>query len=286
MPTAMNTRAASTLYLLTALLLIGCGETTTSEEARQTDPQELARLRSEVAGRDSTINQLFASFNRISENLRVIRGKQGQLTTPSGGAENGADMEQRIVGDITEIDALLAENRELIERMKVQARSSGTGIRELERTVVELERDMLEKNEEIDQLKEELSSSNSSLATLIQMYRDKAQQVDMQREQLGTVYYCVGTAKELRDNGVLIREGGVAGVGRVDKLNTGGLPRNYFKRVDMYAAQEIPVLAQKFTLATSHPDGSHRFDAEAGKLLITDPESFWSVSKYLVVVVE
>jgi hypothetical protein len=246
---------------------------------------EAARLRAEVAERDSAINQLFGSFNRISENLRTIRAKQGQLTDPSG-TESGRDMEERIVGDIAEIDALLAENRELLERMRTQARSSANGIRELERTVLELERGLLEKNEEIDRLKEELSSSNSSLATLIQMYRDKAQQNEMQREMLGTVYYAVGTAKELRENGVLTREGGVAGMGRVDKLNTGSLPRGYFKRIDMYAEQEIPVAARKIALATSHPDGSYRFDADSGKLLITDAETFWSVSKYLVVVVE
>ena len=40
---------------------------------------------------------------------------------------------------------------------------------------------------------------------------------------------------------------------------------------------------------TSHPAGSYKLDVVNGKtekLTITDPNAFWSVSKYLVVVVE
>jgi hypothetical protein len=238
-----------------------------------------------VAEKDSMINALFGTVNRISENLRTIRTKQGQLTTPGTDAE-GLSMEQRIMGDIESIDGLLAENRALLERLRKQSKTSASTIAELERTVAELERNMMEKDEEIAIIKEQLSSTNSSLATLIEMYRDKSQLADMQRGELNTAFYAVGTAKELRDNGVLSKEGGVVGIGGVNKLNTSGLATKYFTKIDVSGTTTIPVVAKKAKLATSHPDGSYRFEGGAEKLVIVDAEAFWSISKYLVVVVE
>ena len=60
----------------------------------------------------------------------------------------------------------------------------------------------------------------------------------------------------------------------------------YFKQVDITQMLEIPVNAKKAKLITSHPAGSYKMDAVEGKtdkLTITDPNAFWSVSKYLVI---
>ena len=140
-------------------------------------------------------------------------------------------------------------------------------------------------NAEIDTLKEQLASTNSSLATLIDMYRDKSQLADMQRSEMNTAHYMIGTAKELKEKGVLTKEGGVVGIGGVNKLNMTTLPKHQFTVVDVTATPEIVLGAKKAKLATAHPDGSYRLDG-GSKLLITDAEKFWSVSKYLVVVVE
>jgi flagellar hook-associated protein FlgK len=138
---------------------------------------------------------------------------------------------------------------------------------------------------EIGTLKEQLASTNSSLATLIEMYRDKSQLSDMQRTELNTAYYIVGTSRELRDSGVLSKEGGVVGIGGVNKLNTSALPVDKFTRIDVVRTQEITLGAKKAKLATAHPEGSYRLDG-GNKLTILDANVFWSISKYLVVEVE
>ena len=68
--------------------------------------------------KDSTINDMFGAFNRITENLRLIREKQGLLPSGSQSVEGGATMEQGIVGDLRAIDSLLNVNRKMIARMK------------------------------------------------------------------------------------------------------------------------------------------------------------------------
>jgi len=282
----MNMKAYQTLFLSIAILLTACTAETKEDPMVKQLQQDEAHARAQVAERDSTINAMFSTFNRINENLREIRVKQGELGSTGTGDEQGNKMEDRIMGGIESIDQLLADNQKLIATLRAQSKVSANGMSELERTVTEMERSASEKNVEIEGLKEELSSSNSSLATLIAMYRDKSQLSDMQRNDLNTAYYAVGTSKELRDNGVLTKEGGFAGIGANTKLNMENLAKENFKQIDILEMQEIPVLSPKFKLSTSHPAGSYKIEEGSGKLIITDVNAFWSVSKYLVIVVE
>lgn len=214
-----------TLIALTALLW-ACTEQPAVDprvdQLKADNEQSMAK----VAERDSMINDLFGTMNRISENLRAIRSKQGQLLAPADAAEQGGDMEERIMGDLQSIDGLLNENRQLLDKLRKQAKGNAAAISELERTVATLEASMQEKDQEIGTLKEQLASTNSSLATLIEMYRDKSQLSDMQRTELNTAYYIAGTSKELRDRGVLSKEGGVIGIGGGEQVEhrftTGG----------------------------------------------------------------
>jgi PBP1b-binding outer membrane lipoprotein LpoB len=272
--------------LTLALFLLACGSDPKEDPQYQQHVDDARRAEAQVAQRDSTINDLFGTLNRISENLRTIRAKQGQLVTPTSGMEKGSDIGERIMSDIESIDALLAENRKLMDRLRSNANLSVAGLTELQRTISDLERSMAEKDQEIATMKEELASSNATLSTLISMYHDKEQLADMQREELNTAYYAVGTVRELRANGVLSKEGGVAGIGGVNKLDMARLPKSYFRKIDVLANQEIPVVAKKASLVTPHPEGSYRFENGAEKLVITDAQLFWSISRYLVVVVE
>lgn len=274
------------IVLTACLVLQACGSDPSESPQYKQLEEDSKRTEAVVAQRDSAINDLFATMNRISENLRAIRAKQGQLTQPETGAETDADMEQRIMTDIADIDGMIAENKKLIDRLRKQAKTSAANIVELEATIAEMERGLAEKDTEIGTLKEQLASTNSSLATLIDMYRDKSQLADMQRGEMNTGWYAVGTTKELRASGVLSKTGGVVGIGSVDKLNAESLPNDQFTRVDVMKTLEIPLMAKKAKLATSHPAGSYKFEGVAEKLVITDPNAFWSVSKYLVIVVE
>jgi len=269
-----------------AILLTACTADPKQDPMIKQLEQDEARARAQVAERDSTINAMFSTFNRINENLREIQVKQGELGSTGTGAEQSSNVEDRIMGGIQSIDDLLADNQKLITKLRAQSKVSANGISELERTIAEMERSTNEKNVEIEGLKEELASSNSSLATLIAMYRDKTQLSDMQRNDLNTAYYVIGTSKELRANGVLTKEGGFAGIGANTKLNMENLAKENFKQIDILEMQEIPVLSEKFKLSTSHPAGSFKNEEGSGKLMITDANAFWSVSKYLVIVVE
>ncbi len=272
-------------FALLLVFLTACSEEKEQDPQYQQYVEDARRAEATAAERDSTINDLLGTLNTISENLRTIRARQGRIAD-AGSVEKDGDMEERIMADIRSIDSLVAENQRLMGRLRKNADLSATGLAELQRTINDMQHTLTEKETELTTMKEELASTNQSMATLIQMYQDKSQQADAQLEALNTAYYAVGTVRELRANGILSREGGVAGIGGVNKLSSGKLPNSYFRKIDIWNMQEIPVVARKGSLVTPHPEGTYRFENGAEKLLITDPEKFWSISKYLVVVVE
>lgn len=274
-------------------LLWSCKDDPTQSEQYKQLEHEHEVTAAESGGKDTTINNLLSAFNNVSENLRAIKEKQGVLgRTGEGGVETGPDMEKRMASDLYIIDSLLSDNKKLIERMRKNAKANKSRISELEKTlettIANMEIAIAEKDTEITGLKEQLTSTNASLASMIQMYQDKDQQANMQMEELNTAWYCVGTAKELRENNVLTKEGGVIGIGGVKKLNTADLNRSYFKQIDLTKTTVIPVDAKKAKVVTSHPAGSYELVGKdrVENLTIKDTARFWSLSKYLVIEAE
>src|SRR4029079_14202337 len=112
-PEPASTMRSPLLLTIGTVVLIACESDPTQSEQYKQLMQDQARTESIVQAKDSSMNALFATLNRISENLRTIRQKQGELGDASTGPEMGKDMEQQVVDDLQSIDALLAENKEL-----------------------------------------------------------------------------------------------------------------------------------------------------------------------------
>jgi len=272
----------------TTILFTAChSDPTQSEQYKQLE-QDKTVVAEQSTMKDSTINAMFGAFNRVSENLRQIREKQGLLKQSGLGGESGTDMEQGIVDDLRAIDSLMTANRKIIARMKKSSAADNSKLSELTRTIEEMERSLADKDTEIGSIKEQLASTNASLASMIQMYQDKEQQANMQLGELNAAWYCVGTKKELLDNKILTKEGGVIGIGSVKKLNSTDLNKDYFKQIDITKVSVIPVDAKKAKIITAHPAGSYELVGKdrVEKLTIKDTAAFWSLSKYLVIEAE
>ena len=280
-------------FILTAIaatvVFSACRTDPTTTDQYKTLEQSKEQAVEQNSVKDSTINEMFGAFNRVSENLRMIREKQGLISKGTkGGVEAGKNMEQSIADDLHAIDSLLAVNKKIIARMKSSSSKDASKLTELRKSIEGMERTINEKDSEIVSIKEQLTSTNASLASMIQMYQDKEQQANMQLDELNSAWYCVGTAKELRDNNVLTKEGGVIGIGGVKKLNTADLNRSYFKQIDLTKVTVIPVDAKKAKVVTSHPAGTYELVGKdrVENLTIKDTARFWSLSKYLVIEVD
>ena len=65
--------------------------------------------------------------------------------------------------------------------------------------------------------------------------------------------------------------------------------KEYFTKIDIRVDKEIKLYSRSAELLTAHPSNSYTLQRDANKqyvLRITNPQLFWSTSKYLVVLVK
>ena len=65
--------------------------------------------------------------------------------------------------------------------------------------------------------------------------------------------------------------------------------KDYFTQIDLRVTKVIRLYSKSAKLLTNHPAGSYSLDKDAQgqyTLRVLDPQKFWSVSKYLVIVVK
>ena len=244
-------------------------------------------LEAVVRAKDSLIEVVFADINAVTENLARIRTREN-LVALARNDEGVRRPIEEIDADIAAIDRLLQENRQKIaalQRSSAQLRKADLRIEGLEKMIRDLDAQLTAKEGEIGRLRGELSQMEARMETLARITEvehlsgEKAQLED----RLNTVYYIVGAEKALRDSGIVSKQGFI---GRTLTVGDTG-DHDLFIRADARTLTEILVEQKKATVVTPHPADSYELITNADKvvykLVITDPERFWSSSKVLVV---
>ena len=269
---------------LGALLLASCAGKQKQAIIAETD-HERDSLTSVIRAKDSLINLVFSDINAISENLAIIKSREN-LITVAGEQEGTRRPVEEINNDIAAIDRLLQDNRkkiESLERSAAQLRKANLRIEGLERMIGDLERQLGEKRDEVtqrgieaEQLTETVARREEEVETL------SNEKVDLEN-QLNTVYYIVGSEKELRDAQIINKQGFI---GRTLTVGRGG-NTDSFTQGDSRLLTEIPVGHRRVTVVSSHPEGSYELVTNADKVVeqlrILDPTRFWESSKVLII---
>ncbi|HRG59096.1 MAG TPA: hypothetical protein PK323_09075 [Bacteroidia bacterium] len=244
-------------------------------------------LKMVVSEKDSSIESFIVAFNEIQENLTEVKAKQKMISTSSNDAELRKNMKEQIISDIQSINELMEKNKQKIASLKSKLAKSNGKVEELEKMITFLTTQIEEKDLEIVDLKNQLERLNIEVTELTTKYEEKAEESNQKTEQLNTAYYAIGTAKELKEKGVLTKEGGFIGLGKTKKLSS-DFNKSYFTKIDISQNKSISLNAKKAKLITSHPSSSFKIEGikSADKLTILNPQEFWSASKYLVILVE
>ncbi len=273
-------------FCLAALASCNQGKEADGKVAKQLDS-----LNQVIAQRDTELDDLMATMNEIEEGFREINEAEGRVSLAKQG--EGANREQRIRENMQFIQSTMKQNRELIEKLQKQLRQSSINSDELKRTIANLTKQLEEKDKEIQNLRAELDAKNihiseldeqianlsTSVNSLTTEGQEKSQHISKQDEQLNTGWYVFGTKKELREQNIL--DGG--------EVLRSDFNRDYFTKVDIRVTKEIKLYSSSAKMLTSHPESSYTLQRDANKqyvLRITNPQSFWSTSKYLVIQVK
>jgi uncharacterized phage infection (PIP) family protein YhgE len=275
-------------FAVAVLTLAACTGNKVSNAPGATMSDSLQRI---VEQKENEINDIMGTLNDINEGLREISEAEGRVTLARAG--EGANQKQKIMEDIKFIQERMDQNRELLDKLRKQLRESTFKGDQLKRTVENLTKQLEQKDIELQNLREELdkkdihiteldetiSNLNTDVSNLKTESEQKSATISNQDQQLNTAWYVFGTKKELKEEGIL--DGG--------RVLQGNFNKSYFTKIDIRVQKEIKLYSKKAEMRTSHPSSSYVLDKDAkGQyvLRITDPQTFWSTSKYLVIEVK
>lgn len=272
-----------------ALLMTGCKDG--KNAPGQASVQQTDSLNDVIAQKDSEINEMMGTLNDIEEGFRLINEAENRVALLKNG--EGTRKKQNLKENIQFIAERMKQNRELIAKLQKQLESSTLKGGQLKKTIDNLtaqleakDKQLLALREELDkkdihisELDETIGNLNTNVSNLSADNQQKAETINAQDKQLNTAWYVFGTKKELKGQHIL--EGG--------KVMNGNFNKNYFTKVDIRNTTEIKLYSKSAKLLTAHPASSYSLTHDASKqyvLRITNPQIFWSTSKYLVVLVK
>lgn len=286
----MGNRVISICFVSLALLLYGCKEYKAPVANSPTVAKDDS-LQQIISQRDTQINNMMATMNEIQEGFNEISEAENRVNLIQD--DERADKASQIKEDIKFIADRMQQNRELIKKLQGQLRDSDFKSQELKKVIANMLRQLDEKDQQLQQLRAELDAKNIHIAELDETISnlnnnvtelksesdEKSQIINNQETQLNTAWYVFGTRPELKDQRILMG----------DKVLQQNFNKNYFTKIDIRVTREIKLYSKSARLLTSHPAGSYELTRDNNKmytLAITNPQLFWSTSKYLVVVVK
>lgn len=273
---------------LAIVALTGCNQ------KKNVDLASLAKndsLQNIIAQRDNEINDMMGTLNEIQEGFRQINEAENRVNIAKDG--EGVNKASQIKENIRFIASTMKKNRELIAKLRNQLKNSNFNGDQLQKAIDGLNAQLEEKDRQLQQLREELDAKdvhiteldetinnlNSDVSNLKTESSQKSETISIQDKQLNTAWFVFGTKKELKDQHILVD-------GKVLQSN---FNKSYFTKIDIRVDKEIKLYSKSARLLTMHPSDSYTLTQDANKqyvLKISNPQIFWSTSKYLVVLVK
>lgn len=246
--------------------------------------------------KETELNDMVATLNEIQDGFRKINEAQGRITLERQKGEQ--NRKAAIIEDMQVIRQTLQLNNELIANLRQQVKESKSSNAQLKKTMEatitsltaqiedltaqldDLRRQIADKDITIAEQGEQISNLKTNVSELATESETRARTVASQDKELNTAFYVFGTKRELKEQNILTN-------GEV--LRNGNFNKDYFTRIDIRVDKIIRLYSKSARLMTTHPADSYTLDQDAKgqyTLRITDPTRFWSVSKYLVIIVK
>ena len=244
-----------------------------------------------IAQKDNEINDMMTTLSDIEEGFREITEAQSRVTLAQQG--EGTNTKQRIKENIQFIQSVMKQNKELINKLKQQVREGSIKGDQMKKIIDNLIQQMEVKDQQLQTLRAELEQKDIHIAELDEKVADlntnvsnlkeentqKAETISTQDKALHSAWFVFGTKKELKEQNILSD-------GEVLRSN---FNKEYFTKIDIRIDKEIKLYSKSAEVLTSHPASSYTLQRDANKqyvLRITNPDAFWSTSKYLVILVK
>ncbi|MDB4103922.1 hypothetical protein N9545_00180 [Salibacteraceae bacterium] len=276
--------------ILLSIVVASCGNPEAEKAAQKAASDSLLQVQ-----QDSLLDVFRGELQDISQRISQVSVRNGLLAIDSN--EGDVLSKDMILKRVESLDGLLSNNKSELNQLYERMRKSNVKNKQMEDMLQGMQARIAEREEQIDKLMSMINDKDVVIgeikASLDSMRRDNinlTEDVIHMDEEMHTVHYIIGEQKELKEKGVITKEGGILGIGASKKLDVSKLDPALFTDGDDRELLSIPLYSKKAKLITNHPETSYEFimdsDGNVESLKVNDRKAFWSVTNYLVVEVD
>ena len=300
-------RNASIIVFFVAVIVLGLFVIINKENKLKDLNTKYSDLNTMYVQKDSLVNDFNNTFDEIEKSLTFVKNKRSQLSIEK--EEGNPSKKEAVVADIKLMNTMLEESSKKIDDLEKKLKQSGININSFKNKIAQLSKSIEEQNASIEQFKVQLQQRDEQIAQMNEKVTDltsniqkkdnalvmkddslkmKSEMITKKDDELNKAYFAMGTYKELRDNGVVKKDGGFLGIGRNEKIRS-NLKDSSFTEVDKRSTDVFPIFSKKIEMISQHPDSSYRYiydNDQIAYLKIENPDEFWKYSKYAVVEVK
>ncbi len=276
-----------------AIVTASCVENSTKYKAVVAQRDSLAM---QTQSLDSSYNQTLVFLNDIEAGFAKINQNESEMKVNLKGVENSTSRKERIGAQMLQIKQTMEQNKAKIKALQHLAAKNKKANAMLEETIKRLQSELDAQNTQIQSLQAELEQKNIKITelntTVAAQGKNIADQNNVIEQQkstmkdqemnLNTVWYCVSTLKQLKEEKIVT--GG--GLFQSKRLSANAFDPKYFTQVDLRNISSIPTNSKRVKILSLHPTDSYKLVKGPDKKItieITNSSKFWSDSKYLIV---
>ena len=271
--------------LITLLLLTGCGGKTDTSALEQT----IDSLRQANQQQQNSLQEMTTFVTTMSDGMNAIALQENMIFNNGGNEGTSLDKEQ-LKSHLETLANTLTEQRSKIKALTDSLKARGADLSKMQGLIDNLTRQLEEKDKVIAQLRLDVEQKNFSIADLQKKlnvamagsakYEQRAAKAEKELATITSAYVLMGTKEALLDGGYIDKR---------KHVQTETMPKGDFTKVNIYQFTELDIPTRSPKLLTDHPRKSYsieKIDKENRKLVITNPQLFWSSSRYLIIQVK
>lgn len=268
-------------------MLSSCVESSKKYQALQKENEALTAQNASI---QKDFETTMGIINDVENNLQAIREAEGMMTMQQEGSQR-----EQIVAELLQLKEQMAINHARLDslndalaksnknnaNLRAQVKKLQAQLAEKEEMIANLQSQVAEKDGQIANLNTQVENLNTDLTNANNEIENLNTNLTNSTNELNAVYYIGATAKELKAQGVILSK---------TKVLRGEVPTEAFTKGDMRELTSITFNSKKAVVLSTHAAEAYNLvkgvDADGNKIVtleITNPDLFWKVTRYLVV---
>lgn len=279
-------------FIFFIFLAVSC----TTKETQPSDQVDyklkLEQLEAENIRKDTLLTESIIYFNEIERNLSSIEFNENEIQRLSRNKEGSTQSDkQALFEKIKLINSLRIENARKMKSLQMHLDTMNVAQDQFKELISRLQHKIELKDKTIAILETKLKEGDVKYTELFADYQEQQKVLDQKQVEnkeivtkLNSVFYAIGSEKELEDNHVIDSKKKIFSSNKF-KLNE-KLNDQYFTRANKNEFVELSIHSKKCHVVSNHPESSYEIErnGKVAKLKILDANQFWKFTKYLVIV--